>query len=67
MKKEIQSTTYKSVIIAGLATIGKTFLSKKYDDILDLEIGDYKYDCSNSKNIDYEKLKGTRGRKKNKN
>lgn len=50
------------VIIAGFATIGKTFLSKKYTNILDLESSCYKYDYSNYKDYDFEKLKGTSGR-----
>lgn len=56
----------KGIIIAGFATIGKTFLSKKYENILDLESSCYKYDYSKYKEEDYEKLKGTSGRKQNK-
>lgn len=57
---------YKGIIIAGFATVGKTFLSKKYENILDLESSPYKYDYSGYENIDYEKLKGTPERKENK-
>lgn len=56
----------KGIIIAGFATVGKTFLSKKYKNIIDLESSPYKYDYSSYENIDYEKLKGTSGRKENK-
>lgn len=56
----------KGIIIAGFATVGKTFLSKKYKNILDLESSQYKYDYTGYENIDYEKLKGTFGRKENK-
>lgn len=53
------------VIIAGFATIGKTFLSKKYTNIIDLESSCYKYDYSNYKDYDFEKLKGTPDRIRN--
>ncbi len=56
----------KGIIIAGFATVGKTYLSKKYKNILDLESSIYKYDYTGYKDIDYEKLKGTSGRKQNK-
>lgn len=56
----------KGIIIAGFATVGKTYLSKKYKNILDLESSIYKYDYTGYEDIDYEKLKGTLGRKENK-
>ncbi|MEI3507754.1 MAG: hypothetical protein V8R01_01235 [Bacilli bacterium] len=56
----------KGIIIAGFATVGKTFLSKKYKNIIDFKSSPYKYDYSSYENIDYEKLKGTSGRKENK-
>lgn len=56
----------KGIIIAGFATVGKTYLSKKYKNILDLESSIYKYDYTGYENVDYEKLKGTLGRKENK-
>lgn len=56
----------KGIIIAGFATVGKTYLSKKYKNILDLESTIYKYDYTGYEDIDYEKLKGTLGRKENK-
>ena len=56
----------KGIIIAGFATIGKTFLSKKHENIIDLESSRFKYDYSNYDNIDYEKLKGTSSRVPNK-
>lgn len=57
----------KGIIIAGFATIGKTFISKKYNNIIDLESSSYKYDYSEYQNIDYEKLKGDTHRKLNEN
>lgn len=56
----------KGIIIAGFATVGKTFLSKKYKNILDLESSPYKYDYTGYENMNYERLKGIPGRKKNK-
>lgn len=37
----------KSIIIAGFAGIGKTDLSKKYKNVIDIESSFYKYDYSN--------------------
>ena len=54
------------IIIAGFAGIGKTFLSEKYPNIIDLESSCYKYDYSEYKNIDIEKFKSIVGRKENK-
>jgi len=56
----------EGVIVAGFGTVGKTFLSKKYNNILDLESSSYKYDYSCYENVDYEKLKGVPERKRNK-
>lgn len=56
----------KGIIIAGFATVGKTFLSQKYKNILDLESSPYKYDYSGYEKNNYEKLKGTSDRKENK-
>lgn len=56
----------KGIIIAGFATVGKTYLSKKYNNIIDLESGNYKYDYTGYENIPYEKRKGMANRKINK-
>lgn len=55
------------IIIAGFATVGKTYLVKKYNNIIDLESGSFKYYYTGYKKIDYEKLKGTKDRKINNN
>lgn len=41
----------KGIIIAGFATCGKSFLGKKYDNVVDLESSNYKYNNTNIKNI----------------
>ena len=41
------------IIIAGFATVGKTYLAKKYNNIIDLESGSFKYDYTGYKKIDY--------------
>lgn len=56
----------KGIIIAGFATVGKTFISNKYKNVIDLESSYYKYDYSDYKNVNYEKLKGTKNRNENK-
>ncbi len=55
----------KALVIAGFAGIGKTTLSKKYSNIIDLESSPYKYDYSNFSPDEYEKLKGNKTRVKN--
>lgn len=52
----------KGVIISGFGGVGKTFLAKKYKNVIDLESSPFKYDYTNSTNLDYEKLKGTPNR-----
>ncbi len=46
------------IIIAGFATCGKSFLSNKYSNVIDLESSDYKHDNTNIKSI--EAKKGTK-------
>lgn len=51
-----------SIIISGFGGIGKTYLAKKYKNVIDLESSPYKYDYSDVKKIDYEQLKGSKNR-----
>lgn len=57
----------KKIIIAGFAGIGKTFLAKKYKNVVDLESSRFVYDYTDIPHADYEKLKGTKNRTLNKN
>lgn len=57
----------KGVIISGFGGVGKTVLAKKYKNVIDLESSPYKYDYSQEKCSNYEKLKGKDGRVLNKN
>lgn len=53
----------KKVIIAGFAGIGKSMLAKKYSNVIDLEIMDYKWDYT--KEIpEIEKRKGSQNKKR---
>lgn len=55
-------TIKNGIVIAGFAGIGKTYLAKKYKNVIDLESSPYKYDYSNIRQIDIEKFKGKNGR-----
>lgn len=50
----------KGIIISAFATCGKSFLGKKYSNVIDLESSNYKYDNHKVKNISVESRKGTR-------
>lgn len=54
------------IVIAGFSGIGKTTISKKYSNIIDLDSAEYAYDDSSILNIPFEKRKGMR-RKPNRN
>lgn len=56
----------KPLIIAGFAGIGKTYLAGKYKNDKDLESSPFRYDYSNVKPEDYEKMKGNLNRTFNK-
>lgn len=48
----------KGIIIAGFATCGKSFLGKKYSNVIDLESSNFKHSNVGFKNIPVEKRKG---------
>lgn len=48
----------KGIIIAGFATCGKSFLGRKYSNVIDLESSNYKHTNTNT-NISVEARKGT--------
>lgn len=56
----------KGIIVAGFGAIGKTTLGNKYNNIIDLESGYYKWDNTGFENIPYEQRKGKNERPENK-
>lgn len=50
----------KGIIIFAFATCGKTYLGKKYKNVIDLESSNYKFDNSDLANIPSEERKGTK-------
>lgn len=48
----------KGIIIAGFSGIGKTTLSKKYKNVIDLDASEYVYDETDILDIDIERRKG---------
>ena len=57
----------KGIVIAGFAGIGKTILEKKYENVIDLDCGNYKwiYENDKYKKMDLEKRKGIKNKIKN--
>lgn len=53
------------IIISGFGGVGKTYLAKKYKNVIDLESSPYKYDYSNIAPSNHEQLKGSPFRKLN--
>lgn len=53
------------IIVVGFATVGKTTLSKKYKNVIDLESSPYRWDYSNIDYIPIEKRKGLKNRIEN--
>ena len=49
----------KGIIISAFATCGKTYLGKKYKNVIDLESSNYKFDNSELINIPTEERKET--------
>lgn len=49
----------KGMIIAGFATVGKSYLGRKYSNVIDLESSNYKYKQLNM-HIPIEQRKGTK-------
>lgn len=56
----------KGIIVAGFGAIGKTTLGNKYNNIIDLESGYYRWDNTGFENIPYEERKGKNNRPENK-
>lgn len=55
----------KGIVISAFAGIGKTTVGKKYENICDLATSKYRYDFSNVKQDDFEKLKENKDNKIN--
>ena len=52
----------KGIVIAGFSTVGKSYLGKKYSNVIDLESSNYKHDTELLKDMPVEKRKGTKGK-----
>lgn len=50
----------KGIIICAFATCGKTYLSKKYKNVIDLESSDYRYKNTDATSNLKEQAKGTK-------
>ena len=60
-----KNNTPKGIVIAGFGAIGKTYLSKKYANVIDMESGFFKHINIGFEHIDVEKRKGTSIRPEN--
>ena len=57
----------RGILIAGFGAIGKTTVSKKYDNVIDLESSSFKYIIDDElKKLNPEERKGLKSRKLNK-
>lgn len=50
----------RGIIIAGFATCGKSFIGKKYSNVIDLESSDFKHNNASLENVPIEARKGTK-------
>lgn len=57
----------RAKVFSVFAGLGKTYVGKKYPKVLDLQSNPYRFDYTNIKKEDYEKLKSTSNRKVNTN
>lgn len=62
----MKTTKKDGIIISGFGGVGKTELAKRYKNVIDLESSPYKYIYEGIEKIDYEKVKGKKNRKLNK-
>lgn len=53
-------------IICAFAGLAKTFLAKKYNNVIDFDLTEYKYIYTKEQKENFEELKGTPNRNKNK-
>ncbi len=56
----------KGIIVAGFGAIGKTTLGNKYQNVIDMESGMYRWDNTGFEDIPYEQRKGKKDRPENK-
>ena len=56
----------KGIIVAGFGAIGKTTLGNKYNNVIDLESGYFRWDNNGFEHIPYEQRKGKKERPENK-
>lgn len=55
----------KGIVVAGFGAIGKTYLGKKYKNVIDMESGNFAHINDDVLDIPIEKRKGTDIRPKN--
>lgn len=59
MGKEKKQNMKKGILICAFATCGKSYLAKKYSNVIDLESSNYKYINNQTNTISVEERKGT--------